>query len=183
MTWFSFHFECVTALFFSWMAIRQWTTRIRESAKTFGSLWKFQLLWQSLWLLRCSTASPLLVGSNFIFTTSSSHMAMIMSAEPIFPGLLWVNYTSSAEIMQHTGVLWTISPTLVVFLFVYTFIGSSFTAKIFGKALMSMNYLVLEREADLRFEMVCWSMEVHSNQAPPILTALNSTVFLGGLEG
>lgn len=63
---------------------------------------------------------------------------------------------SGSDLFKHAGVLWTISPSLVVFLFIYTLLGTSFTARVFGKILMSLNYLVLEREADMRFEMVQW---------------------------
>ncbi|GMH39495.1 hypothetical protein BSKO_07393 [Bryopsis sp. KO-2023] len=52
------------------------------------------------------------------------------------------------------GVLWSISPKLVIFLFGYTLIGTGMTTRIFGQPLMQVTFDLLQKEADLRFGMV-----------------------------
>ncbi|CAD7702533.1 unnamed protein product [Ostreobium quekettii] len=52
------------------------------------------------------------------------------------------------------GVLWSISPSLVVYLFLYAGAGTWFTTWVFGKPLMSLNFRLLQKEGDLRFSLV-----------------------------
>ena len=52
------------------------------------------------------------------------------------------------------GVLWSISPTLVLVLLLYSAFGTLCTAKLFGEALQRLAWNVLRREADLRFGLV-----------------------------
>eukprot|EP01025_Chloroclados_australasicus_P031214 TRINITY_DN31579_c0_g1_i4.p1 TRINITY_DN31579_c0_g1~~TRINITY_DN31579_c0_g1_i4.p1 ORF type:complete len:631 (-),score=42.04 TRINITY_DN31579_c0_g1_i4:273-2165(-) len=52
------------------------------------------------------------------------------------------------------GVLWSISPRLVFLLFVYSFVGTWITTRAFGVQLMRLQFLVLKKEADMRFAMV-----------------------------
>ena len=52
------------------------------------------------------------------------------------------------------GVLWRVAPNLVLFLFAYTAIGTFLTTSVFGKKLMQLTYTILQREGDLRFNLV-----------------------------
>ena len=52
------------------------------------------------------------------------------------------------------GVLWSISPQLVVFLLFYSLTGTFMTAGIFGKPMMRLNFQTLHREGDLRYSLV-----------------------------
>lgn len=52
------------------------------------------------------------------------------------------------------GVLWTVAPSLVLFLFVYAVVGTWLTTSVFGKRLMQLQYLSLQKEGDLRFDLV-----------------------------
>eukprot|EP00879_Flechtneria_rotunda_P019295 GHRR01020264.1.p1 GENE.GHRR01020264.1~~GHRR01020264.1.p1 ORF type:complete len:497 (+),score=171.65 GHRR01020264.1:437-1927(+) len=52
------------------------------------------------------------------------------------------------------GVLWSISPRLVVFLISYALMGTFGTAAIFGRPLTRLQQLILRLEADLRFGLV-----------------------------
>eukprot|EP00887_Chlorella_sp_A99_P007088 scaffold2.g7088.t1 len=52
------------------------------------------------------------------------------------------------------GLLWSIEHRLVLFLFAYAFLGTWITAVGFGRRLMELTCVVLQREADLRFELV-----------------------------
>ncbi len=52
------------------------------------------------------------------------------------------------------GVLWTVAPSLVFFLFIYAVVGTWLTTSVFGKRLMQLQYLVLQKEGDLRFDLV-----------------------------
>ena len=52
------------------------------------------------------------------------------------------------------GVLWSISPQLVVFLLFYSLTGTLMTAGIFGKPLMRLNFQTLHREGDMRYSLV-----------------------------
>jgi ABC-type uncharacterized transport system fused permease/ATPase subunit len=52
------------------------------------------------------------------------------------------------------GVLWSISPRLVLFLLGYAFLGTFGTAAVFGRALTSLQQRILKLEADLRFGLV-----------------------------
>ncbi|EIE26584.1 ATP-binding cassette transporter [Coccomyxa subellipsoidea C-169] len=53
-----------------------------------------------------------------------------------------------------SGVLWTVAPSLVFFLFIYAVVGTWLTTSVFGKRLMQLQYLVLQKEGDLRFDLV-----------------------------
>ena len=52
------------------------------------------------------------------------------------------------------GVLWKVAPNLVLFLFAYTAMGTFLTTSVFGKKLMQLTYIILQREGDLRFNLV-----------------------------
>ena len=52
------------------------------------------------------------------------------------------------------GVLWTISPNLVLFMFLYTAVGTFCTTTVFGKRLMQLDYRVLKKAGDLRFSLL-----------------------------
>lgn len=61
---------------------------------------------------------------------------------------------SVIQIIAFGGVLWTISPNLIYFLIGYSAFSSWFTAVVFGKPLIGLNFLQLQREADFRFGLV-----------------------------
>ena len=52
------------------------------------------------------------------------------------------------------GVLWTVAPSLVFFLLIYASIGTGLTTAVFGKRLMQLQFLQLQKEGDLRFDLV-----------------------------
>ena len=52
------------------------------------------------------------------------------------------------------GVLWTVAPSLVFFLLIYAAIGTWLTTAVFGKRLMQLQFLQLQKEGDLRFDLV-----------------------------
>ena len=52
------------------------------------------------------------------------------------------------------GVLYTRMPVLVAFVFVYACVGTLVTGFAFGRRLASLEFLVLAREGDLRFDLV-----------------------------
>jgi hypothetical protein len=52
------------------------------------------------------------------------------------------------------GVLWSISPKLVVFLLSYALLGTFGTAAVFGAPLTCLKQKLLRLEADLRFGLV-----------------------------
>lgn len=52
------------------------------------------------------------------------------------------------------GVLWEISPRLVVLLFTYAICGTWMTTSVFGRKLMALRFATLKQEADLRFALV-----------------------------
>lgn len=58
------------------------------------------------------------------------------------------------QLMAFTGVLWAISKMLVLFLVAYAIIGTLAASLVFGKKLVSLNFLQLRREADFRFSLV-----------------------------
>jgi ABC-type uncharacterized transport system fused permease/ATPase subunit len=47
-----------------------------------------------------------------------------------------------------------VAPSLVFFLFIYAFIGTWLTTAVFGKRLMQLQYIQLQKEGDLRFDLV-----------------------------
>jgi putative ATP-binding cassette transporter len=53
-----------------------------------------------------------------------------------------------------SGLLATLAPGLVGFLIAYAAIGTLVTARVFGKPLTALAFHVLEKEADLRFDLV-----------------------------
>lgn len=52
------------------------------------------------------------------------------------------------------GVLWGIAPKLVIFLVVYTLVGTWLTTSAFGKRLMQLDFRLLQQAGDLRFGLV-----------------------------
>lgn len=60
---------------------------------------------------------------------------------------------SLIQIIGYTGVLWSISGTLVAVLLGYA-IGGTLVAFLIGKRLIGLNYLQYEREADFRYGLV-----------------------------
>lgn len=58
------------------------------------------------------------------------------------------------QLVAFSGVLWTISRELVVFLIFYALIGTVVTVLGFGKLLIGLNFYQLKREADFRFSLV-----------------------------
>lgn len=62
-------------------------------------------------------------------------------------------------------MLWTVAPSLVFFLFVYAVLGTWLTTSVFGKRLMQLQYLLLQKEGDLRFDLV----RTRENSGAPIL--------------
>jgi vitamin B12/bleomycin/antimicrobial peptide transport system ATP-binding/permease protein len=60
---------------------------------------------------------------------------------------------SVIQVIGYTGVLWTISGTLVAVLLGYAF-GGTAIAFLIGRRLIGLNYLQYEREADLRYGLV-----------------------------
>ena len=67
------------------------------------------------------------------------------------------------------GVLWTVAPSLVFFLLVYAAIGTWFTTAVFGKRLMQLQFLQLQKEGDLRFDLV----RARENSGSPCQTWLS----------
>ena len=53
-----------------------------------------------------------------------------------------------------TGLLWSVTPKLVWFLFVYAGVGTYVTTSAFGKRLMQLHFATVQREGNLRFDMV-----------------------------
>ena len=58
------------------------------------------------------------------------------------------------QLMAFASVLWAISPGLVYFLLGYAVFSTVFTATVFGRPLIGLNYRQLQREADFRFNLV-----------------------------
>ena len=58
------------------------------------------------------------------------------------------------QLVAFSGVLWSISKTLVVFLLVYATIGTLIASFVFGRKLVALNVFQLRREADFRFSLV-----------------------------
>lgn len=54
----------------------------------------------------------------------------------------------------HAGLLWSVTPKLVWFLFLYAGVGTYVTTSAFGKRLMQLHFATVQREGDLRFDMV-----------------------------
>ena len=70
----------------------------------------------------------------------------------IFYLLLFVE--TALQLIAFSGVLWSISKTLVLFLIVYATIGTLIASMVFGRQLVALNLFQLRREADFRFSLV-----------------------------
>ena len=64
-----------------------------------------------------------------------------------------VIFFSASQLVAMSGVLWSISGTLMFVLIIYAFVGTVVTL-LFGKRLVSLNFKQLRREADFRYGMV-----------------------------
>ncbi|NJR62432.1 MAG: ABC transporter ATP-binding protein/permease [Cyanobacteria bacterium CRU_2_1] len=58
------------------------------------------------------------------------------------------------QLVAFTGVLWSISKLLMIFLILYAIIGTLVTTLVFGRILVGINARQLQREADFRFSLV-----------------------------
>jgi putative ATP-binding cassette transporter len=58
------------------------------------------------------------------------------------------------QLVAFSGILWAISKTLVMFLFLYAVLGTLVTFGVFGKPLIALNFQQLRREADFRFSLI-----------------------------
>jgi vitamin B12/bleomycin/antimicrobial peptide transport system ATP-binding/permease protein len=58
------------------------------------------------------------------------------------------------QLCAFSGVLWSISKILVLFLLVYAAIGTLVATLVFGRTLVALNQFQLRREADFRFSLV-----------------------------
>lgn len=58
------------------------------------------------------------------------------------------------QLAAFSGVLWSISRELVIFLLVYALLGTLVTMRLFGKVLIGLNFCQLKREANFRFSLV-----------------------------
>lgn len=58
------------------------------------------------------------------------------------------------QVVMFSGVLWSISRPLVLFLLLYAAAGTLITFALFGKPLIGLNFHQLRREADFRFSLV-----------------------------
>ena len=75
------------------------------------------------------------------FTQQSLYFSMIVLSSVI-------------QLAAFASVLWTISPGLVYFLLAYALVTTVFTATVFGRKLIGLNFTQLQREADFRFNLV-----------------------------
>ena len=60
----------------------------------------------------------------------------------------------SLNLLGFGGVLWSISPKLTMFLFLYALSGSFLTVRIFGRPIVSSNAAILRQEADFRYALL-----------------------------
>ncbi|MGO4766272.1 ABC transporter ATP-binding protein/permease [Cupriavidus sp. 2KB_3] len=67
---------------------------------------------------------------------------------------LLVGIGAMLQLMAFSGVLWSISRTLVYFLIVYAIAGTVVSVFLFGRILIGLNFSQLRREADFRFSLV-----------------------------
>lgn len=58
------------------------------------------------------------------------------------------------QLIAFSGVLWSISRQLVLFLVVYAIVGTSISIFVFGRILIGLNFYQLKREADFRFSLI-----------------------------
>ena len=75
------------------------------------------------------------------FTQQSLYFSMIVLSSVI-------------QLVAFASVLWTISQGLVYFLVGYAMVTTVFTASVFGRRLIGLNFTQLQREADFRFNLV-----------------------------
>jgi putative ATP-binding cassette transporter len=61
---------------------------------------------------------------------------------------------TTLQLVAFSGVLWSISKTLVLFLVFYATIGTLVASMVFGRSLVALNFFQLKREADFRFSLV-----------------------------
>lgn len=61
---------------------------------------------------------------------------------------------TTLQLGAFSGVLWSISKTLVLFLVFYATIGTLVASMVFGRSLVALNFFQLKREADFRFSLV-----------------------------
>lgn len=61
---------------------------------------------------------------------------------------------TTLQLVAFSGVLWSISKTLVLFLVFYATIGTLVAGMVFGRSLVALNFFQLRREADFRFSLV-----------------------------
>jgi len=58
------------------------------------------------------------------------------------------------QLIAFSGVLWSISTELVLFLIIYAIAGTAVTLLVFGKIMIGLNFYQLKREANFRFSLV-----------------------------
>lgn len=58
------------------------------------------------------------------------------------------------QLIAFSGVLWSISRQLVLFLVFYAIAGTSISIFVFGRILIGLNFYQLKREADFRFSLI-----------------------------
>ncbi|MFN8739810.1 MAG: ABC transporter ATP-binding protein/permease [Pirellula sp.] len=61
---------------------------------------------------------------------------------------------TTLQLVAFSGVLWSISKTLVLFLVFYATIGTLVASMVFGRSLVALNFFQLKLEADFRFSLV-----------------------------
>ena len=62
--------------------------------------------------------------------------------------------SAGLQLVAFSGVLWSISRTLVWVLAVYALAGTTFTFFVFGKPMIGLNFQQLRKEADFRFSLI-----------------------------
>lgn len=67
---------------------------------------------------------------------------------------LFLTISALLQLLAFSGVLWSISKELVLFLVVYAAFGTFVTFRVFGTRLVLFNVLQLRKEADFRFGLV-----------------------------
>jgi len=61
---------------------------------------------------------------------------------------------SVMQLVAFSGILWSISKNLVLFLVIYAVVGSVVTFGLFGKPMIGLNFQQLRKEADFRFSLI-----------------------------
>ena len=67
---------------------------------------------------------------------------------------LFLTISALMQLIAFSGVLWSISKELVLFLLIYAAFGTLVTFRVFGERLVKFNVLQLRKEADFRFGLV-----------------------------